>query len=111
MNAEREAQYQRVYSSANSEKKRAQKHNRRALERGADGWHTREDIQIQYERQKGKCYWCGEKVDKGYHVDHVVPLSRGGSNWPDNLVIACPSCNQSKSDKLPHEWIEGGRLL
>lgn len=44
-------------------------------------------------------------------VDHVVPLVKGGSNGPDNLVIACSTCNLRKNDKLPHEWPEGGRLL
>jgi 5-methylcytosine-specific restriction endonuclease McrA len=38
-------------------------------------------------------------------------LVRGGRNSPDNLVITCPVCNLKKRDKLPHEWIEGGRLL
>jgi 5-methylcytosine-specific restriction endonuclease McrA len=41
----------------------------------------------------------------------VVPLSRGGSNGPENIVIACPTCNLAKKDKMPHEWPEGGRLL
>lgn len=77
----------------------------------AIGTHTAGDIKDQYTRQKGKCFWCGEIVGKNYHVDHVVPLARGGSNWPDNLVISCPTCNMRRRDKLPHEWAEGGRLL
>ncbi len=85
--------------------------NRRALlRRGASGIHTVQDIRQQYERQKGKCYWCSEKLVK-YHVDHIIPLSRGGSNWPDNIVIACPTCNLSRKNKLPHEFAEGGKLL
>jgi 5-methylcytosine-specific restriction endonuclease McrA len=40
-----------------------------------------------------------------------VPIIRGGRNSPDNLVIACQVCNNRKYNKLPHEWIEGGRLL
>jgi 5-methylcytosine-specific restriction endonuclease McrA len=62
-------------------------------------------------RQRGKCHWCGEKVGRFYHVDHVVPLSKGGSNGPENLVIACAFCNISKHDRLPHEWSgSNGRL-
>lgn len=83
----------------------------RAKRKKAEGVHTTADIQAQYARQHGKCYYCGEKVGDDYHVDHIVPLSRGGTNWPDNLVIACPSCNISKNAKLPHEWPQGGRLL
>jgi 5-methylcytosine-specific restriction endonuclease McrA len=85
--------------------------NRRLRKYRNGGKLSRSDIDTQYNRQKGKCYYCGEKVGKKYHVDHVVPLSRGGSHSPDNIVIACPTCNLRKNNKLPHEWLEGGRLL
>jgi 5-methylcytosine-specific restriction endonuclease McrA len=85
---------------------------RRAREAAAQGQHTKEDVQRQYQAQKGKCYWCGKDVSNVYHLDHVIPLAKGGSNGPENLVIACPSCNLSKRDKLPHEWPgNGGKLL
>jgi uncharacterized protein (DUF433 family) len=62
-------------------------------------------------RQKGRCYYCGKKIVGTFHVDHAIPLSRGGSNAPENLVAACIKCNLQKGAKLPHEWPEGGRLL
>jgi 5-methylcytosine-specific restriction endonuclease McrA len=77
--------------------------NHHARKKGNGGSHTAEDIQAQLLRQKGKCFWCKKKVDK-YHVDHVIPLSKGGSNGPENLVIACPFCNLSKKDKHPMEF-------
>lgn len=84
---------------------------RRARKKAVGGSYTAQDIQSQHNRQKGKCYWCHKKLEK-YHIDHVIPLSRGGSNTPDNLVIACPTCNLKKGTKLPHEWHgSGGRLL
>ena len=46
------------------------------------------------------------KVGGDYHVDHVIPLILGGSNGPENLVIACPRCNLSKGAKMPHEFSE-----
>lgn len=82
---------------------------RNARKRKTGGSYTKKDIKDQYARQHGKCYYCGQKVGDTYHVDHVVPLSRGGSNSPENLVVACVHCNLSKSNKLPHEW--GKRLL
>ena len=36
-----------------------------------------------------------------YHVDHRMPLSLGGSNYPDNLQLLCPTCNLSKSATHP----------
>lgn len=92
----------------------AKGHNRRTRKKKAQGNHTAQDIQTQHERQHGYCYYCQCKLGsnrRAFHVDHVVPLSRGGSNDPENLVIACPSCNISKHNKMPHEWVKGGRLL
>lgn len=37
-------------------------------------------------------------------LDHVVPLSRGGSHNPGNLVSACLSCNQRKGSMLPLDF-------
>lgn len=34
-----------------------------------------------------------------FHVDHVVPRSRGGSDEEDNLALCCPTCNLHKSDR------------
>lgn len=84
---------------------------RRARKLNAEGKYTADDVKKQYDRQRGKCYWCDKKVGDSYHIDHVIPLSRGGDNTPSNIVIACQPCNQSKSDKLPHEWHgSGGRM-
>ena len=67
------------------------------------------DVAAQRTRQKGRCYWCGEKTGRHYHVDHVVPLIKGGSNGPENLVIACAACNLSKKDRHPMDF--AGRMF
>jgi 5-methylcytosine-specific restriction endonuclease McrA len=67
--------------------------------------------QIVYDTQKGKCWWCGKKLNKEkWHVDHLIPLSKDGKHCLSNMVASCPACNWSKSNKLPHEFMEG-RLL
>lgn len=88
----------------------ASEHNRRARKRSTGGSYTPQEIEAQYKRQKGKCYYCSKKIAK-YHVEHVVPISRGGTNDISNIVLSCPSCNQKKGNRLPHEWPEGNRLL
>lgn len=50
------------------------------------------------------CAYCGERGKK-LECDHVIPVSRGGSNEKYNLVTSCFSCNRSKSDKLLSEWL------
>lgn len=51
----------------------------------------------------GKCHWCGKEGP--VFPDHVVPLSRGGINRPENLVPACRSCNARKYTKpTPTAW-------
>jgi 5-methylcytosine-specific restriction endonuclease McrA len=106
----RHAMNSKRYRTFNYNRILVRNRNRHALKKAAVGTHTEQDIQKQYERQKGRCYYCHAKITK-YHVDHVVPLTRGGSNDPSNLVIACPTCNISKHNKLLHEWVYGGRLL
>lgn len=83
---------------------------RRARRAGATGTHSVSDIVRLWYHQRGSCYWCGGDCGSHpyemttYHVDHITPLSRGGTNWPRNLAITCPSCNLSKSDKYPIEF-------
>lgn len=82
---------------------------RKARELNAVGSFTQADIALQIKSQKGLCWWCGEPIGEDYHVDHRIPLAKGGTNNPNNLCIACPDCNRSKGAKLPHEF--NGRLL
>lgn len=59
-----------------------------------------------------RCHWCGEKTHRGNGPldskrtrDHVIALSRGGTNTRDNIVRACWWCNLHKAAELPSEWI------
>lgn len=108
---EQQRNYKYHHYRANRESYRVYCANRRARMKQVSGAHSTDDIKRQYKAQRGKCYYCGAKVGGKYHVDHVVPISRGGDNSPSNLVITCPHCNLSKNDRLPHEWPQGGRLL
>lgn len=83
--------------------------NRRARELAAEGTFTAADIRLQYRAQRGKCWHCSKPVGDKYHVDHLRPLAKGGTNDPRNLVISCPTCNLSKGDRQTWEW--NGRLF
>ncbi len=103
----------REQTQTQPEKMRKYTHNRRARLRNAAGNWTQSDIRSQVVAQTDKkgrlhCWWCSKVIEK-YHIDHRIPLARGGSNKPDNLCLACEHCNTSKGAKLPHEWTN--RLL
>jgi 5-methylcytosine-specific restriction endonuclease McrA len=108
-NVDRYAALNREWRSRNKDRTAAYDNNRRSRELGNGGSHTADDIQAQYDRQNGRCFYCGRKVGDKYHRDHVIPLSKGGSNGPENLVVACPTCNLSKHDNHPMDFC--GRLL
>lgn len=53
-------------------------------------------------RDEHTCQYCGQMApDVALHVDHVVPVSLGGSDDPSNLVAACPDCNAGKTSISP----------
>jgi 5-methylcytosine-specific restriction endonuclease McrA len=59
-----------------------------------------------FAEQDGRCRYCRTRIDEAFEIDHWIPLSKGGSNYPENLVLACPSCNAAKRDKLPHDFLK-----
>jgi 5-methylcytosine-specific restriction endonuclease McrA len=78
----------------NQEKRRAQKHK-------ADRFKRRV-----YKNQNGLCYYCLKKFGINQLTkDHVVPLSKGGTNAVKNIVLACKKCNNTKSDMSLEEFM------
>ena len=54
------------------------------------------------------CHWCSKRIKTAdVHVDHVVPLSKGGAHSVENLCVSCETCNLSKHAKLPDVWNAG----
>lgn len=51
-----------------------------------------------------QCFYCGSTGDGRLHIDHKMPIARGGTDDFDNLVPACQPCNLSKGAKLLEEW-------
>lgn len=58
---------------------------------------------VVFNRDGLACAYCSQ-TDGPFEVDHIIPLSRGGSSELHNLCVACASCNASKRDKLLAEW-------
>lgn len=87
---------------------KAGRHNRRARIKNAHGKHTAKEILELFDLQRGKCPYCKAKLHKAgknkYHSDHVMPLSKSGSNDISNIQLLCAKCNHTKYNKLPEEF-------
>lgn len=54
--------------------------------------------QYVWQRDKGQCAKCGSQ--ENIEFDHIIPVSKGGSNTARNIQILCQDCNRSKSDSV-----------
>ena len=65
-----------------------------------DGLNTLTGADVLHALEEGRCHYCQRRA-KGLTIDHVKPLSLGGTNTPDNIVAACRSCNSAKGQRPP----------
>ena len=109
---ERNPEKIKQYKKENPEVYRAIKLRYRANRASAEGNHTAAELKALHKRQNGKCAYCRALLKKGYHADHIVPLSKGGSNWISNIQLCCASCNVKKHATDPIAFAQRlGRLL
>lgn len=91
-------------------RRRCEKRHKKLMARDHDS-----DISLEklFKRDRGVCYLCGDVCDwtdgeerdgafiAGPHypsIDHIVPVSKGGTHTWDNIKLACRQCNWMKSD-------------
>lgn len=84
--------------------KRARSHAYRARQREAAGRFTAAEFEAKIAAQNGKCFYCRSPLVVPV-AEHMIPLCRGGSNWIDNIVASCQSCNCSKGKKTHIEFL------
>lgn len=70
----------------------------------SDGTITRKSIEALYQKQKGLCAISGGNLENGYHIDHIIPLSREGEHAIKNVHLLLPRINLYKSNKLNYEY-------
>lgn len=109
-NSERLNEYNRQWKRNNPEMVRARKRHRRAVLAGVPSEvYTVDEILSMY---GSHCHICGEGIDlkaprgagsgsnweRGLHLDHVIPLSKGGHDLASNVMPAHALCNLRKGD-------------
>lgn len=96
----------RAYIHRHPERHAARTAARRAFLLGVPGTYDGHDVQQLFRAQNGKCVGCGALLSAGrFHVDHKKPISKGGTNWPENLQVLCGPCNLRKHDMDYEEWL------
>ena len=61
---------------------------------------------IIWDKSDGHCWYCGKLMNpfSEFSVDHVIPVSSGGTETYNNLVPCCRNCNRSKNDAALESW-------
>lgn len=93
----------KAWKDANPEKRHAHNQARRSRYIGASGHFTAEEFSALCDAYDNSCAYCGEPGK--LEADHDVPLSRGGSNYIENIRPACGTCNRRKHTKTAAEFL------
>lgn len=99
-NPERSSANVRASRARHPESARVVRERYRSRRQGAEGNCTIAEwkaVLLRY-APDGRCLACGQS--RPLTMDHVVPLSRGGANTPDNLQPLCRSCNTRKGRSI-----------
>jgi 5-methylcytosine-specific restriction endonuclease McrA len=79
---------------------------RRVLKAGAEGSFTLKEFEDKCIEFGFRCAYCHTELsDFNVSIDHIVPLSKGGSNSIGNINPCCRTCNSSKNDLDLEEWL------
>ena len=101
-----------AWCAANPEKVRVKRQNYSARKKAGGGRLSSDLVGRLYKLQRGKCACCGLPLGDDFHLDHIMPLARGGSNTDDNIQLLRSRCNRQKMAKHPVDFMrERGFLI
>ena len=89
----------KIWRAQNREKRKIEKHERRLQEEGNGGTHTPDDWKLLKAKYSFTCLRCGRKEPEIILTeDHIVPISKGGTGFIENIQPLCQQCNSSKNN-------------
>lgn len=97
--------YFREYDKKRRNYKKQMEYKRRARAKNQLGNVSDDIVDVLYAEQSGRCRYCHMFLRDSFHLEHKIPLSRGGLHDDENLCLSCPSCNLSKGVKTEKEFI------
>lgn len=65
-------------------------------------WFTPEEKNFIKSKSNNICSHCGKPLSDNFTVEHVIPISKGGSNDLSNIVALCLDCNNAKDNYIYH---------
>lgn len=104
-NFEQVSAREKQWCKANPDKKRVTRKASAVNRRKAPGRITGKDVSDLHQINDDTCAYCLNPLSVKSHLDHVLPLSRGGCNQIDNIVVSCADCNLHKGTKTPLEFV------
>lgn len=83
------------------------KKNKLRSERSATSGGAYTDAELSTVRKLlgNRCRFCDSPLEDGGHVEHLTPVSRGGSSYLRNITLSCAKCNLAKTNKTLSEFI------
>lgn len=101
-NKEKLCKYSVEWIKKNPEKHAAKERLRRNNKRTNGGKLTKESVSARFDYYGNRCYYCN--CEGKLTIEHRIPISKGGTNYPANIVPACRSCNSKKGSKTEKEF-------
>lgn len=104
---ERLAKRYKNWVTKNRKKRNASILNRHYRKKAQKGYVPNNIKDLLFLEQEGLCFYCKKTLSIS-HLEHKIPLSRGGFHDISNVCLACPPCNLRKGTKTAEEFLVGG---